>query len=109
MIPLGSHSVMVHNEHHTMSMFVMYLQLDNTSLEKCCLLEVFTHIVRERIINRLKHVVILGYVIGCDIRKLNNNTGLRIYVESQFPPDTVNDAIEECPQACRYSWLCHWL
>lgn len=29
-------------------------------------------------------------------RKLNNNTGLRIFVESQFPPDTVNEAIEEC-------------
>ena len=27
---------------------------------------------------------------------MNNNTGLRIFVESQFPPDTVNDAIEEC-------------
>ena len=45
---------------------------------------------------KLKHIVILGYVIGCDIRKLNNNTGLRIYVESQFPPTTVNEAIEEC-------------
>ena len=74
----------------------------------------FTHIVRESIVTKLKHVVILGYVIGCDIRKLNNNTGLRweydssgyflasignffrIYVESQFPPTTVNNAIEEC-------------
>ena len=37
----------------------------------------FTHIVRESIVTKLKHVVILGYVIGCDIRKLNNNTGLR--------------------------------
>ena len=58
--------------------------------------QVFTHIVRESIVTKLKHIVILGYVIGCDIRKLNNNTGLRIYVESQFPPTTVNEAIEEC-------------
>jgi len=87
---------MVHNEHHTMSMLIVFLQLDTTSLEKSCLLEVFTHIVRESIVTKLKHVVILGYVIGCDIRKLNNNTGLRIYVESQFPPTTVNEAIEEC-------------
>ena len=79
-----------------MSMMVVFLQLDTTSLEKSCLLEVFTHIVRESIITKLKHVVILGYVIGCEIRKLNNNTGLRIYVESQFPPTTVNNAIEDC-------------
>merc|ERR550532_2208356 len=87
---------MVHNEQHTMSMLVMFLQLDTTNLEKFCLLEVFTHLIRGRIIAKLKHIVILGYVIGCDIRKINNNTGLRIYVESQFPPSTVNQAIEEC-------------
>ena len=55
-------------------------------------------------------MVILGYVIGrcqhvnmshwpslsgCDIRKVNSSTGLRIYVESQFPPSTVNQAIED--------------
>ena len=96
LLPQGTNSVMIHNEQHTMSMLVVYLQLDNTNLEKACLLEVFTHLVRERIINKLRHVVILGYVIGCDIRKLNNNIGLRIYVESQFPPSTVNDAVEEC-------------
>ena len=95
LVPLGTNSVMVHNEQHTMSMLVMFLQLDNTNLEKLCLLEVFTHLVRERIINKLREEVILGYVIGCDIRKLNNSTGLRIYVESQFPPSTVHDAIED--------------
>lgn len=95
LLPLGTNSVMVHNEQHTMSMLVMFLQLDNTNLEKLCLLEVFTHLVRERIINKLREEVILGYVIGCDIRKLNNSTGLRIYVESQFPPSTVHDAIED--------------
>ena len=96
LLPLGTNSVMVHNEQHTMSMLVMFLQLDTTNLEKFCLLEVFTHLIRGRIIAKLKHIVILGYVIGCDIRKINNNTGLRIYVESQFPPSTVNQAIEEC-------------
>ena len=96
LVPHGTNSVMVHNEHHTMSMMVVFLQMDTTSLEKSCLLEVFAHIVRESIITKLKHVVILGYVIGCEIRKLNNNTGLRIYVESQFPPTTVNNAIEDC-------------
>ena len=35
---------------------------------------------------------------GCDIRKVNGSTGLRIYVESQFPPSTVNQAIEESLQ-----------
>ena len=98
LLPLGTNSVMVHNEQHTMSMLVMFLQLDTTNLEKFCLLEVFTHLIRGRIIARLKHIVILGYVIGCDIRKINNNTGLRIYVESQFPPSTVNLAIEESLQ-----------
>ena len=98
LLPLGTNSVMVHNEQHTMSMLVMFLQLDNTNLEKFCLLEVFTHLIRGRIIAKLKHIVILGYVIGCDVRKINNNTGLRIYVESQFPPSTVNQAIEECLQ-----------
>ena len=69
LLPLGTNSVVVHNEQHTMSMLLFYLQLDNPNLEKHCLLEVFTHIVRERIINKLRHVVILGYVIGCDIRQ----------------------------------------
>ena len=32
---------------------------------------------------------------GSNIRKLNNSTGLRIYVESQFPTIAVNDAIED--------------
>ena len=93
---------------------MLFLQLDNTNLEKFCLLEVFTHLVRGNIISRLKHMVILGYVIGmtmvvetvdtnrelsgCDIRKVNGSTGLRIYVESQFPPSTVNQAIEESLQ-----------
>ena len=58
--------------------------------------KVFIHLVRERIINTLRHSVILGYVIGCDMRKLNNNIGLRIFVESQFPPNTVNTAVEQC-------------
>ena len=96
LIPLGTNSVMIHNEQHTMSMLVMFLQLDNTNLERLCLLEVFTHLVRERIITKLREGAILGYVIGCDIRKLNNSTGLRIYVESQFPPSAVNDAVEDC-------------
>ena len=68
LLPLGSSSVMVHNEQHSMSMFVMFLQLDTVSLGQACLLELFNHIVRERVITRLKHAVILGYVIGCDIR-----------------------------------------
>ena len=30
-------------------------------------------------------VVILGYVIGCDIRKLNDNTGLRfVFIEMRL-------------------------
>ena len=33
--------------------------------------------VRERIISRLRNMVILGYVIGCDVRKINGNIGLR--------------------------------
>ena len=95
LLPLGSHSVMVLNEQHTMSMLVIFLQLDCTTLERACLLEVFTHLVRERIVTKLRHVVILGHGIGCDIRKLHGNTGLRITVESQFPPSAVNTAVEE--------------
>ena len=40
LLPLGTNSIIVDNEQHTMSMLVFYLQLDNTSLEKSCLLEV---------------------------------------------------------------------
>ena len=46
LIPLGTNSVMIHNEQHTMSMMVMFLQLDNMNLERRCLL--FNHLVRER-------------------------------------------------------------
>ena len=46
LVPVGSHAVMVHNEHHTMSMLVVFLQLDSTSLERSVLLEVLNSILR---------------------------------------------------------------
>ena len=46
LIPLGINSVIIHSKQHTMSMMVMFLQLDNINLERLCLL--FTQLVRER-------------------------------------------------------------
>ena len=43
--------------------------------------------VRERVISRLRNIVILGYMIGCDVRKINGSIGLRciqLYTESEF-------------------------
>ena len=38
----------------------------------------------------MKHVVPLGYVVGCDIRKVNGRLGFRITVESQYPLSIVH-------------------
>ncbi|XP_023335027.1 insulin-degrading enzyme isoform X2 [Eurytemora carolleeae] len=96
LLPLGSNAVVINNEHHTMSMVVFFLQLSSIALEKTCSLELFNHIVRERIISYLRNRIFLGNTIGCDVRKINHTIGLRIQVESQFPPAAVNSAIEDC-------------
>ena len=38
---------------------------------------------------------ISGYVVGCDIRKMNNTLGFRIIVESQYPLTIVYETIEK--------------
>ena len=43
----------------------------------------------------MKHVVPLGYVVGCDIRKVNGRLGFRITVESQYPLSIVHKTIED--------------
>ena len=51
--------------------------LISTQLSPGYILEVLTHMVRERVISRLRNIVILGYMIGCDVRKINGSIGLR--------------------------------
>ncbi len=38
LLPLGSNTVTIHNEQHTMSAMVVFFQINSTSLEKSCLL-----------------------------------------------------------------------
>jgi len=48
-----------------------------------------------KLITAMKHVVPLGYVVNCDIRKVNGRLGFRITVESQYPLTMVLATIEE--------------
>jgi hypothetical protein len=38
LLPLGTSTVTIHNEQHTMSAMVVFLQINSTSLDKSCLL-----------------------------------------------------------------------
>ena len=38
LLPLGTNTLIIHNEQHTMSAMVVLLQINSTSLEKTCLL-----------------------------------------------------------------------
>ena len=57
-------------------------------------LEFFTHLVRLQIIEHIKQVMALGYVVNCDVRKVGGSHGFRITVQSQYPLCVVHSSIE---------------
>ena len=58
-------------------------------------LEFFTHLVRLQIIEHIKQVMALGYVVNCDVRKVGGSHGFRIIVQSQYPLCVVHASIED--------------
>lgn len=86
---------LVHNEIQSSSCVLHFLQFQENSPENHALLELFLHLVRVRLVSSMKYVVPLGYVVGCDIRRINNTLGFRIIVESQYPLTLVNETIEK--------------
>ena len=64
-----THVVIVNNEIHSSSCVLYYLECSRNSPGEAAKLELFFHLVQVKLITAMKHVVPLGYVVGCDIRK----------------------------------------
>ena len=93
--PDSRHVVIVHNEIQSSSCVLYYLQCASNTPKDASTLELFFHLVQVKLITSLKHVVHLGYVVGCDIRKIKDRLGFRIIVESQYPLCIVHKTIED--------------
>ena len=89
------HVFIVHNEIQSSSCVLFYLQHKVNVPKNLAVLELFFTLVRQKLISNMKQVVALGYVVGCDIRRMNGTLGFRIIVESQYPLKMVHDTIEQ--------------
>ena len=76
------------------SCVLFYLQCGLNTPSTCAVLELFFSLVRAQLDHAMKHVVQLGYVVCCDIRKVNGTLGFRVIVESQYPLSFVIDTVE---------------
>ena len=76
------------------SCVLFYLQCGLNTPAKCAVVELFFSLVRAQLDHAMKHVVQLGYVVCCDIRKVNGTLGFRVIVESQYPLSFVIDTVE---------------
>ena len=65
------HVVIVNNEVHSSSCVLYYLECSKNEAPEAAKLELFFHLVQVKLITAMKHVVPLGYVVNCDIRKVN--------------------------------------
>jgi hypothetical protein len=81
----------VHNEVQSASCVEFYFECSNSTF---AILEFFVHLVRLQIVEYIKQVMSLGYVVICDIRKVGDNHGMRIVVQSQYPLTVVYSTIE---------------
>ena len=72
------HVVIVHNEIQSSSCVLYYLECATNNPQDASTLELFFNLIQVRMITALKHVVTLGYVVGCDIRKIKDRLGFRI-------------------------------
>ncbi len=92
---IAKNIVIVDNEVQSSSCVLFYLQCEKNLPEFSCKLELFYHLVREKLVTAMKTVVPLGYVVHCDLRKANGSLGFRITLESQYPLTVVHDSIEQ--------------
>ena len=76
------------------SCVLFYLQCGLNTPATCAVLELFFSLARAQLDHAMKHVVQLGYVVRCDVRKVNGTLGFRVVVESQYPLAFVTDAVE---------------
>ena len=73
---------------------LFYLQCGLNTPATCAVLELFFGLARAQLDHAMKHVVQLGYVVRCDVRKVNGTLGFRVVVESQYPLAFITDAVE---------------
>ena len=76
------------------SCVLFYLQCGLSTPATCAVVELFLNLVRAQLDHAMNHVVQLGYVVCCDIRKVNGTLGFRVVVESQYPLSFVIDTVE---------------
>ena len=93
--PDARNVVIVHNEIQSSSCVLYYLESATNNPKDAATVELFFHLVQVQLVTALKHVVHLGYVVGCDIRKIKDRLGFRIIVESQYPLSIVHKTIED--------------
>ena len=62
--------LLIHNEVQISSCVLYYLQMGLNSPREGALIELFFNLVRVKLTAAMKRVVNLGYVVGCDVRKV---------------------------------------
>lgn len=95
LLPLSDHVFIVHNEVQRASCVLYFLQCGTNTPAAAAAVGLFHLVARVSLVRTMKNVVALGYVVGCDVRRMNGNLGFRIAVESQYPLPTVHSTIEK--------------
>ena len=81
----------IHNEVQSASCVEFYFECATSTF---AVLEFFVHLVRLQIIEYIKQIMSLGYVVTCDIRRVGDNHGMQVIVQSQYPLTVVYSTVE---------------
>lgn len=95
LLPVSDHVFIVHNEVQRASCVLYFLQCGTNTPAASAAVGLFHLVARVSLVRTMKNVVALGYVVGCDVRRMNGNLGFRIAVESQYPLPTVHSTVEK--------------
>lgn len=82
------------NEVHSSSGILVYLQFGPQSDRNNIYTALLAKILAEPFSHELRTKEQLGYVTFCDKRQINGSQGIRVLVQSSYPPDYVNERIE---------------
>ena len=81
----------IHNEVQSASCVEFYFECSASTF---AVLEFFVHLVRLQIVEYIKQIMSLGYVVTCDIRRVGDNHGMQVIVQSQYPLTVVYSTVE---------------
>jgi secreted Zn-dependent insulinase-like peptidase len=89
---IPNHSLfIIHNEVQSASCVEFYFECISSTF---AVLEFFVHLVRLKIVEYIKQIMSLGYVVTCDIRRVSDNHGMQVIVQSQYPLTVVYATVE---------------